>query len=480
MHFFKKSAAGDEKQSFPEEEDVERQHQHALRKDAISVVGAAAMAIAFMGPAAMIVALLIASAIAEFARKIPTAGFAYSFNMAGFGKVGGFLSGWILMFSYFMIGPMLLSAIGALVSQFFLITWNITLPWWMWTIIFSVICWLINLWGVSQSAIVALIFLVWEVSIMLALSLTILAKGGAEGINGQAFNPQYSNNGVSGLGIGLLWCIQFFIGFESAGTLGEETRNPRRNIPIALFFSVTVIGIFYVLGGWAAITGYGINNMNTLLSDPSPWITLGQTFWRPGIGWLISLTVLNSIFANLLSGVNAAVRVIYAMGREGLLPSFLGRTNSRRVPFVALTLYMVVSLALALGASFGLANEGGPLASYGFFGTLLGLGIVLTYILINLALISFYWRKHRQEFNWLRHFALPIIASVIMILPIYGIVYPVPALPNNLVPYIMLGWIVIGVVYVGIILVVKPSLLDAMGKALDPSAEQEIVGPGEN
>lgn len=62
----------------------------------------------------MIVVLLIASAIAEFARKIPTAGFAYSFNTAGFGKVGGFLSGWILVFSYFMIGPMLLSAIGKL------------------------------------------------------------------------------------------------------------------------------------------------------------------------------------------------------------------------------------------------------------------------------------------------------------------------------------------------------------------------------
>lgn len=49
MHFFKKSATEDEKQSIPEE-DVE-QFQHPLKKDAISVVGAAAMAIAFMGPA---------------------------------------------------------------------------------------------------------------------------------------------------------------------------------------------------------------------------------------------------------------------------------------------------------------------------------------------------------------------------------------------------------------------------------------------
>jgi amino acid transporter len=69
------------------------------------------------------------------------------------------------------------------------------------------------------------------------------------------FTPANSLGGLSGLGIGLLWSILYFIGFESAGTLGEETQNARRSIPVALFTAVGVIGLFYVLSGWAAAIG---------------------------------------------------------------------------------------------------------------------------------------------------------------------------------------------------------------------------------
>lgn len=124
-----------------------------LRRNAISVIGAVALAMAFMGPAtsvffntqpaaigagyalpfalllALIVSLLVASAIGAFAQKIPTAGFAYTFNTHGFGKRGGFTSGWILAFSYAMVGPMLLAAIGALTAQFLLTQWNLNIPW---------------------------------------------------------------------------------------------------------------------------------------------------------------------------------------------------------------------------------------------------------------------------------------------------------------------------------------------------------------
>ena len=113
-----------------------------LRRNAISVLGAVALSMAFMGPAtsvffntqpaaggagyalpfalllALIVSALVASAIGAFAQKIPTSGFAYTFNTHGFGKRGGFISGWLLAFAYAMVGPMLLAAIGELVSQF--------------------------------------------------------------------------------------------------------------------------------------------------------------------------------------------------------------------------------------------------------------------------------------------------------------------------------------------------------------------------
>lgn len=457
-----------------------------LRKDAISVIGAVALAMAFMGPAtsvffntqpaasgagfalpfalllAMIVAALVASTIGAFAKKIPTAGFAYTFNTHGFGKRGGFLSGWILVFAYAMVGPMLLAAIGELTSEFVHSLVSLSIPWWAFTIVFAAIVWAIGISGVSRTAATALIFLALEVGVMLALFLTILFKGGDQGITLAPFNPVNSLGGVSGLGIGLLWGILFFVGFESAGTLGEETQNARRSIPIALFTAVGVIGVFYVLSSWVGVLGYGQSHMGPFVSDGSPWITLTQKFWGPNLIWLVSLTVLNSIFANLISGINATVRVIFAMGREGIVSSRLGKTTARGNPFIALTAYMLVALALALlgGALWT------PLGAYGFFGTLLGLGLVIIYILMNLALIIFYRRDHRAEFSPVRHGILPVVASLLMLLPIYGLLWPIPTYPNNLVPYIMLAWLVLGTIYLFVIVRRQPALLDAMGRVM--------------
>src|ERR1700730_3954470 len=265
-----------------------------LRKDAISVIGAVALAMAFMGPAtsvffntqpatmgagyalplslvlSLIVCVLVASAIGAFAKKIPTAGFAYTFNTHGFGKRGGFLSGWILVVWSAVVGPMLLSAIGALASQFVQSLTNVDIPWWAFTIFFALVVWGIGILGISRSARTALIFLVLEVGVMLALFATILFKGGAEGISLAPFNPANSLGGLSGLGIGLLWSILYFIGFESAGTLGEETQNARRSIPVALFTAVGVIGVFYVLSGWASSLGYGSSHVNAFIGDSAP------------------------------------------------------------------------------------------------------------------------------------------------------------------------------------------------------------------
>lgn len=462
-----------------------------LRKNAISVLGAVALSMAFMGPAtsvffntqpaaagagyalpfalllALIVCVLVASAIGAFAQKIPTAGFAYTFNLHGFGKRGGFLSGWLLVFAYAMVGPMLLAAIGALVSQFVQTQFSWAIPWWAFTIAFALIVWVIGILGISRTAATALIFLVLEVGVMLALFVTIFAKGGAQGISLAPFNPANSAGGFSGLGIGLLWGILFFVGFESAGTLGEETRDAKKSIPVALFTAVAVIGVFYVLSAWASALGYGRSHVSTFMNDGSPWITLTQTYWGSGLVWLVSLTVLNSIFANLISGANAAVRVLFALGREGILPVRLGTTSARGNPSTALTAYMIFALVLALIG--GLLWT--PLGAYGFFGTILGLGLVIIYILVNLALIVFYWRDYRAEFSVVRHAIFPVIASLLLLLPIYGLLWPVPAYPNNLVPYIVLAWLVLGVLYLVIIARRRPQVIEAMGRVMvDDSA----------
>lgn len=111
---------------------------------------------------------------------------------------------------------------------------------------------------------------------------------------------------------------------------------------------MAIIGVFYVFSAWASTIGYGRSHVNTFVNDGSPWITLTQTYWGSGLVWLVSLTVLNSIFANLISGTNATVCVLFAMGREGILPRSLGTTNARGNPSNALTAYIVFALVLAL------------------------------------------------------------------------------------------------------------------------------------
>ncbi|MDB5076885.1 MAG: family permease, partial [Chloroflexi bacterium] len=241
-----------------------------------------------------------------------------------------------------------------------------------------------------------------------------------------------------------------------------ETQNPRRSIPIALFSAVGIIGLFYVVSSYTAAIGFGQSHTAALVGDSTPWTTLSNRYWGSNVSWILSLTVLNSIFANLVSGCNATIRVVFSMGREGIFPRVLGRTTASGVPLVALSAYMAFSIILSLvgGALWG------PFGAYGFYGTILGLGIVVVYILVNLALIMFYWRDYRAEFNFVRHGILPIIASLLMLLPIYGLIWPVPSYPNNLVPYLMVAWVILGFGYLSYLFKQRPEIVDAMGRAM--------------
>jgi amino acid transporter len=459
-----------------------------LRGGAIGGLGAAVLAMAFMGPAtsvafntppaaakigfalpfgillAMLVCLIMASTIGAFSSKLPSAGFAYTFNTQAFGKGAGFTSGWILVLAYGAVGPMLFSAMGGFGNQFLVSQFKLNVPWWLISAVILAIIWFIGSLGVSSSAKTAMIFLTLEVGVLLGLFATIIGQGGASGNTVAAFDPAHSLTGVSGIGFGMLWGILMFVGFESAGTLGEETRNPRRAVPRALFFAVLLIGIVYVLSGYAAAIGFGENHVHALSTDASPWTTLATRFWGADGVWLITLTVLNSQFANVLSGSSAAVRIIFSFGREGIFIRRLGTTNRKDSPVMAWAAYILFSavVTFALGAWIT------PFGAYDFLGSILGLGIIVLYILMNIGLITYFQRHYRSEFNPVRHGVLPILGSLLMLLPIYGQLWPVPPWPYNLVPYLILAWTLGGIGYFVYLARRRPAMVEAMGRVWEP------------
>jgi amino acid transporter len=418
---------------------------------------------------ALVACLLVANTIASFARKLPSAGFAYTYNTHAFGPSGGFLSGWLLLISYGMVGPMLFSAIGAFGSDFVDAQFGVHVAWQFISLFFVLVVWAISASGVSESARTAMVFLVIEVGVVLGLATTILGKGGDHGVSLAVFNPAHSLHGVSGLGTGMLWGILMFIGFESVATLGEEARSARRTVPLALFSAVVVIGAFYVYTAFASANGFA--DGTAFAADTNPWTTLSQKFW--GGTAILTLTVMASQFANVISGSNAIIRVIFAMGRESILPRALGRTGSRQTPVVALSAYMVFSAAFALLLGLGY----GPYGVYGFAGTVLGLGMVFTYIVISIGVIGFYRREHRAEFSPLRHGLLPVLTAVIMLLPVYGQLHPAPAYPNNLAIWLLVAWMVVGVGYLLHLRRNKPQVIGAMGRAFGDEPEPEAGPP---
>jgi amino acid transporter len=178
--------------------------------------------------------------------------------------------------------------------------------------------------------------------------------------------------------------------------------------------------------------------------------------------------VLNSQFANALSGSTAAVRIIFSMGREGVISRVLGRTNTHDSPGVAWTAYIMFSALVTYGAGAAI----GPLGVYAWLGSFLGLGIIIIYIMMNVGLASYFWRRHRDEFNWFRHGVLPALGSVLMLLPIYGLLWPVPPWPYSLVPYLLVAWVIAGVGYFAVVRSRKPQVVAAMGRVWEGSPPQ--------
>lgn len=453
-----------------------------LRANAISALGAATIAMAFMGPAtsvffntplgaahmgyglplgtllALVVCLALAGTIGAFSRRMPTAGFAYTFNTRAFGRGGGFQSGWLLGLAYLAVGPMLFAAIGSFGSDFLRANLHISLNWWIISLAIIGIVFFIGTLGLQRSVETAVVFLVLEVCVMMALFITILAKG--HGLSLAPFSPSHSH-GVSSLSYGMLWGILMFVGFESAGTLGEETRDARRSVPLALMAAVVIIGIFYVLSSYAAAIGFGPGSgSKAFAADAAPFTTLADKDWGTSVAWIVSLTVLNSQFANLISGSNAAVRMLFSLGRERLLPYGLTRTNSKGSPVVAWTAYISIATVLTIGLGAAM----GPLGVYGFMGTLLGLGIVVIYISINLALTRWVWVHERSAFSLVKHGVIPIGASLLLLLPIWGQIHPYPAYPNSLVPIILGVWILGGIGYYLLLRARSPRVIEGMGR----------------
>src|SRR6266568_4449257 len=256
---------------------------------------------------------------------------------------------------------------------------------------------------------------------------------------------------VVGLKFGVRVTIALYV-FEvilllalSLTILAEETRDPRRNVPIAVLGCVLVSGIIYVVGSYALVTAFGVGHTSTLAGDSNPFHTAAKSF-LPVLAPLITWVFLSSVTSSYVAANTQTSRVIFAGARGGLWMRALAGVSPRfGTPAAAAIAFVAPSILIGV-VSTAFTDPGTASSFLGTFGIL---GLIIMYLVANVALVV-EWAKfrrrgiHKNVWLWV---ITPVIGVAVLAIPVWGDLRPGQPSPYNTLPWLTLGLIAVGVIY---------------------------------
>jgi amino acid transporter len=423
---------------------------------------------------AFIASLCCASSIAEFSRRVPSAGSLYAFNSRGLGQAGGFLTGWMMVFAYALYVPAGISLTSVYISLLLDDTVHVSIRSWAVFLIVLAAVSLVAYLGIRTSSAADLVLAMGEVLVFAALAITILVKIGPAHYSIAVFSPAASpNRDLAAIGSGMIYGITAFAGYEAATTLSEEARDSRRAVPRSIMAVVVVVGVFFLLVVLAEVYGVGRDGIPGLLQQASPVRYLASRYWSPEVHWVIDLVVVLTGLGFVIAGFNVVIRVLFAMGRERVLPGALARLSARHTPVVAIGCVAVLALVLGLPLTYAY----GGVHTFSYLAGAAGLSLVLIYLAVNVATIRAFRGEFRDEFRFVPHVVLPSVAALLLLFPLWGILHPRTHMLVDLLPFAALAWLALGAITVGVLKTRSSANLGALGRVFKPAGEIPTQGP---
>src|SRR3954454_7060829 len=187
-------------------------------------------------------------AIAHRPRLFPPAGGRYPSAARSLGPGAGFFVAWLFILFEPLVAPFLYLEFGWAMSDVMenSVGFHYSGQWWIWVVLMTVVVFLLTYRDIRLSTAAGVILGAFEIVVFGGLALWMLLSNAGD-VNLQPFNPGNADGNWGGVFKGMVFAILAFIGFEAAAPLGEEARDPRRNIPRAVVGSALMIGFFYVL-----------------------------------------------------------------------------------------------------------------------------------------------------------------------------------------------------------------------------------------
>ena len=192
-------------------------------------------------------------------------------------------------------------------------------------------------------------------------------------------------------------------------------------------------------------TGFGTFT-KTATAAANPWRDLGIVFW--GGGWvLVFLAIVNSALANANAGATAASRVLFSLGRNGVLPSAFARTHPvHKTPHVAILFQTVVGLAVSLLLGW---KYGDLITGFALIATAVTVVVIVVYIIVCFSTVAYFGR--RADWHPALHWVLPLLGAAAFVPPLYYQYFPLPPYPVRYANWVALGWLGLGVVVVALL-----------------------------
>jgi amino acid transporter len=415
---------------------------------------------------AIIAIALLGNTLAQFSRAHPSTGGFITFVGKTFGGTSAVTTALLCGAGYIIAIASVLVISGGFLSMMIQFYLNVSIPWIIFSAVFTAGAMVMMFRGVAVSTKLAGFFFSFELLVLLVVAVATLIKHGGH-LSGVPFDPSKITHGFSGLAAAFPLGVYLFIGWENSAALAEETNNPRRNVPRAVFMSILLMAATYLLVAYATVSGFGYNG-TALAAAAIPFISVAHDVagWLAFIAYVAGLT---STLGVLIAAVNSQCRLIFNAGREGLLPRWIGKVHPvRRTPVNAIITFVAVASAITLIWAIGhwIGGHGNSLSALNFFfesstmGTLL---ILVVYFVANLAL-PFYYRKYRPaEFNVIKHLILPVLGMAAIAVPVYYLCKPGQSQPYNWFPYAALGVIVVSVIYATVLVRRDSGLADRVG-----------------
>lgn len=422
--------------------------------------------------AAGVAVVLLAFTVAEFTKAEPSAGSFITYVETSLGARAGVATAVLVAVGFTVAIAGVFTMSGGIVALTLAHYASWQPAWEPLTLVLTVAAIWLTARGVRLSTSAVGLAVLVQVAIMLVVCVVVLVDKRAQ-LSAVPFSWAHLRGGLTGLSAGFPLALYMFIGWENGPALAEEARNPRRTIPRALYMSIAIGTVLFVLFAYATVTGFDYD-VSPIGRSSVPFLTVADHYLG-GAAILAWVAGILSVLATLVSGANSQTRMLFDGGRSGLLPARLGRVRPPSdTPVNALLVMTGGGLGIVaiwwvvhlIGLDSGSTNPVGLYAECSTMGTIV---ILFVYFLTTLALPVFMWRRHRPSFSVLRHVAVPLLGALTLIVPFVELCKPGQPAPYSVFPFLALAVVVASAAIACVVVHRNPAAGSGEGTALSRS-----------